>query len=159
MAVKPDLTGLWGVSKLIRTGSNWFGCSPATLSGGLNWLQSQLHPLGVEKLDQTRLLNTNCNGAWNHKGWLSQNCLACCSFDLLFLYVMSRWARSAADATVWMNACLTDLPIPANKFYLADAGFGACDAFLMPYCGAQYHLAEWGHASVRYVNLCVLLLS
>lgn len=42
--------------------------------------------------------------------------------------------------------------MPANKFYLADTGFGACDALLTPYHGAQYHLAEGGHAAVRYVS-------
>ena len=61
------------------------------------------------------------------------------------------WEGSAVDATVWMNARLTDLPIPANKFYLADAGFGACDALLTPYHGARYHFAEWARTSVRYV--------
>ena len=56
MVVKLDLTGLWRATELIRTSSNWFGCSPATLSGGLDWLQSWLwswlwswlHPLGVK---------------------------------------------------------------------------------------------------------------
>ena len=90
-------------------------------------------------LDGTHIISSpsaeDCHGAQNRKGWFSQNCLACCSFDLLFLYVMGGLEGSAADATVWMNARLTDLPIPANKFYLADAGFGACDSLLTPYHG------------------------
>ena len=71
---------------------------------------------------------------------------------------MSGWEGSAADATVWMNARLMDLPILADKFYLADAGFGACDALLTPYHGARYHLAEWGHAAVRYIYVSIILI-
>jgi hypothetical protein len=42
--------------------------------------------------------------AWNRKGGVSQNCLACCSFDLRFQYVLSGWDGSAADAAVYENA-------------------------------------------------------
>ena len=38
------------------------------------------------------------------------------------------------------------LHVPANKYYLANAGFPICDALLIPKCGVQYHLAEWGWA-------------
>ena len=41
--------------------------------------------------------------------------------------------------------------VPEGKYYLADAGFGACDQLLLPYRGVRYHLAEWGRANVRYV--------
>ena len=92
-----------------------------------------------------------------------QNCLACCTFNLRFQYVLSGWDGSAADAAVYDNARQTDLTVPAGKFYLADAGFGACDALLIPYCRVHYHLAEWGHAAVRcarsvYYNICEMIL-
>jgi hypothetical protein len=84
--------------------------------------------------------------AQNRKGFCSQNCLACCSFDLQFLYILSGWDGSAADASVFNDARQSDLTIPAGRYYLADAGFGACDALLVPYQGVCYHLAEWaGH--------------
>jgi DDE superfamily endonuclease len=71
--------------------------------------------------------------ARNRKGGVSQNCLACCSFDLRFQYILSGWDGSAADASVYNDARQSDLPIADNKFYLADAGFGACDGLLVPY--------------------------
>jgi hypothetical protein len=90
-------------------------------------------------------------GSQNRKGGLSQNCLACCSFDLCFLYMVSGWEGSAADGALFLSSRFNDLAIPAGKFYLADAGFGACDVLLVPYCGVQYHLAEWGHANLQSV--------
>lgn len=36
-----------------------------------------------------------------------------------------------------------------GKYYIADAGFGTCDALLTPYRKVQYHLKEWGRAAVR----------
>ena len=87
--------------------------------------------------------------ARNRKGFVSQNVLACCSFDLRFQYVLRGWDGSAADAAVYNDARQSDLTIPEGKYYLADAGFGSCDALLVPFRGVRYHLAEWGRASVR----------
>ena len=89
--------------------------------------------------------------ARDRKGGISMNLLACCSFDLRFQYILSGWDGSAADATMYNEARLSDLLIPPGKYYLADAGFGICDSLLVPYRGVRYHLAEWGRASVRYV--------
>jgi hypothetical protein len=69
-----------------------------------------------------------------------------------FLYFLSGWEGSAADATMYSHSRLTDLSIPVGKFYLADAGFGLCDALLVPYRGVRYHLAEWGWADTRFVS-------
>jgi hypothetical protein len=68
---------------------------------------------------------------------------------LRFQYVLSGWDGSAADAAVYDDARQTDLTVLAGKFYLADAGFGACDALLIPYHRIWYHLAEWGRTGVR----------
>ena len=89
------------------------------------------------------------DGCWNWKGGLSQSCLACCSFDFHFLYLVSSWEGSAADGALFSNSCFMDLAIPDGKFYLANAGFGACDSLLVPYHGVHYHLAEWGWATVQ----------
>lgn len=89
--------------------------------------------------------------AQNRKGGVSQNCLACVSFDMKFVYFVSGWEGSTADSTMYTRSQLTDLLIPPGCFYLADAGFGICDLLLVPYCGVRYHLAEWGRADVRYV--------
>ncbi|KAJ8519770.1 hypothetical protein ONZ45_g3304 [Pleurotus djamor] len=89
----------------------------------------------------------------NRKGSVSQNCLACCSFQpMRFQYMVSGWEGSAADGALYQDARLNDLPIPDGKYYLADAGFGICDHLLVPYRGARYHLAEWGRADIRPAN-------
>lgn len=79
----------------------------------------------------------------NRKGRLTQNVLACCSFDLLFQYVLSGWEGSAADAHVYQSARTSSLPAIPGKYYLGDAGFGSCDAILIPYRETRYHLREW----------------
>lgn len=87
--------------------------------------------------------------ARNRKGGMSQNCLACVSFGMRFLYIVSGWDGSVADGTMYSQARFADLRIPAGKYYLADAGFGICDSLLVPYRGVRYHLAEWGRANQR----------
>lgn len=71
-----------------------------------------------------------------------------CGFNLIFYYILSGWDGSAADALLFNDAQLSDFAIPLGRGYLADAGFGICDALLVPFCGVQYHLAEWGRAAV-----------
>lgn len=69
-----------------------------------------------------------------------------------FLFLVTGWEGSAADATMYNTARMQDFTIPNGKCYLADAGFGICEALLVPYRGVRYHLAEWGRANLRYVN-------
>lgn len=93
---------------------------------------------------------TDDNGASrNRKGGVSQNCLACCSFELMFTFIMSGYEGSAADAYLFYQARVSSLPIPDGKYYIADAGFGACNSLIVPYRGHRYHLAEWGRANIR----------
>ena len=61
---------------------------------------------------------------WNRKGFLSQNCLFVCDFDLIFMYVVMGWDDSTGDATMWHEAHSDNLAIPEGKYLLADAGFG-----------------------------------
>ena len=84
---------------------------------------------------------------WNWKGFLSQNCLFACSFDLIFTYALTGWEGSAANAWVYHDAVNTDLVIPEGWYYLADAGFPHCDHLLVPFWGVRYHLAEWGQST------------
>jgi hypothetical protein len=86
----------------------------------------------------------------NRKGFVSQNCLFGCSFDLQFIYSLTGWEGSATDARIWEDA-QTDFSIPDGKYYLADAGFPSCKALLIPYRGVRYHLAEWGRSNIRYL--------
>jgi hypothetical protein len=94
----------------------------------------------------------------NRKGFISQNCLFACSFDLKFVYSFTGWEGSATDARVYEDALTKDLHIPDGKYYLADAGFPTCKKLLIPYRGSRYHLAEWGRAGVRYDLLCLFFL-
>jgi hypothetical protein len=71
----------------------------------------------------------------NRKGGVSQNCLAIVSFSMRFLYFLSGWEGSAADAAMYSHSRFSDLTIPDGKFYLADAGFGICHSLLVPYRG------------------------
>ena len=68
---------------------------------------------------------------------------------MIFYYIFSGWDGSAADSTMFYDARMTDLHIPTDKYYLADAGFPICDALIIPKCGVRYHLAEWGWAQQR----------
>jgi hypothetical protein len=94
--------------------------------------------------------------ARNRKGFTSQNCLACCDWDLRFLYFVSGWEGAAADASMYEASRIRNFFIPQGKYYLADAGFGICDSLMVPYRGVRYHLAEWGRAAVRYIIYFVL---
>lgn len=111
------------------------------------------HAIGA--MDGTHIsCNPSANdrhAARNRKGSVSQNCLACVSFSMRFLYFLSGWEGSAADATMYASSRLVDLTIPPGKYYLADAGFGICDSLLVPFRGIRYHLSEWNRSQLRYV--------
>ena len=87
--------------------------------------------------------------ARDRKGGVTQNCLAICGFNMTFYYIFSGWEGSAADSTMFYDACITDLHIPLGKFYLADVGFLICDALVIPKCGVHYRLVEWACANLR----------
>ena len=85
----------------------------------------------------------DCNGE------LTTNTLAACDFQMCFLHNESGWEGSVADSQMLHDAHFMDFCIPIDKYYLANAGFLACDVLLVPYRGVQYHLAEWGCANPR----------
>ena len=85
----------------------------------------------------------------NRKGFISQNCLFACDFDLNFVYSLCGWEGSATDARVYEAARAVDLHIPNGRYYLADAGYPSCNQLMIPYRRVRYHLAEWGRARIR----------
>jgi hypothetical protein len=91
----------------------------------------------------------NCR---NRKGSISLNCLAACSFDLQFTYVLNGWEGSANDVTVYNDARVCDFRVPEGRYYLADAGYATRPELLIPYRGVRYHLAEWERADRRPCN-------
>ncbi|KAI3864288.1 hypothetical protein MKX03_006121 [Papaver bracteatum] len=83
---------------------------------------------------------------WCRKGFILQNVLVACSFDLQFQHVLAGWEGSAADSRI-LDSALTRsdrLIVPKGKFYLADAGFANMPQFVAPYHGVRYHLKEFG---------------
>lgn len=92
----------------------------------------------------------------NRKGDISQNVLAICTFDMHFSYILSGREGSASDGSIFENARRHDLVITSRTYLLADAGFPACDALLVPYRGVQYHLKEWERAIQRFAVSCIL---
>ena len=93
----------------------------------------------------------------NRKGGISQNVLAACTFDLRFCYVLSGWEGSAADGRVFEDARRVDFAIPPGSYYLADLGFVACDALLIPFRSVRYHLREWALSEQRQVHLILFI--
>ena len=94
----------------------------------------------------------------NRKGFLSQNCLFICNFNMVFTYILTGWEGSATDSRVWADALAKGFSAPAGFYYLADSGFPHCPELLIPFRGVRYHLQEWGAAGVRYVFAGVGLL-
>jgi len=95
----------------------------------------------------------------NHKGFVLQNCLFTCDFDLKFVYSLTGWEGSANDSRIYEDVCVHDFHILHQKYYLADAGFPLCAELLVPYHGVCYHLAEWGCANTRYVFQLICFLT
>ena len=88
----------------------------------------------------------------NQKGFMSQNCLFICSFDLWFLFGYTGWEGSATDKQIWEAVLDCGLEIPDGYYYLADAGYPDDDPRLLtPYCGVCYHLTEWSRANQKWV--------
>ena len=67
-----------------------------------------------------------------------------------FSYILSGWG-SAADSEVYQDARAHDFTILEGKYYLADAGYAACDTLLAPFQGVQYHLREWEASELRCI--------
>ena len=104
--------------------------------------------------------------ARDHKGHVTQNCLAACDFTHKFVYVFSGWEGSITDSTMFNDAHITDLYVPTahGHYYLADAGFPNSTSLLLPYQGVCYHLQEWSCADLQCVystssTLCCTILT
>lgn len=79
----------------------------------------------------------------SHKGAITQNVLIGCTFHLYFCYVLPGWEGSAHEARVSASKQSRCFPkLPANQYYLADAGYGTRDGILTPFKKTRYHLRE-----------------
>ena len=86
----------------------------------------------------------------NQKGFISQNCLFTCDFNLQFVFCYTRWEGSVTDAQVLEGGLQAGLEIQNGYYYLADAGYLPLNQHLLtPYCGVRYHLAKWSRANQK----------
>ena len=53
----------------------------------------------------------------NRKGFVSQNCLFACNFDLLFTYALTGWEGLATDARVYQDAYAKGFHIHHGRYY------------------------------------------
>lgn len=87
------------------------------------------------------------------KGFLAQNVMASCGFDLTFQYVLAGWEGSANDSRVYQDCYTKGWTLPPGKYVLADAGYPHQLDTLVPYRGVRYHLKEWAQGNQRLARL------
>jgi hypothetical protein len=85
----------------------------------------------------------------NRKGYISQNVLAACDFDMVFCYILAGWEGSTHDGRVFAEALKCNFPRVDGKFYLADAGYSLTRDTITPYRGVRYHLKEWSSGNQK----------
>ncbi|XP_073034997.1 uncharacterized protein [Primulina eburnea] len=81
------------------------------------------------------------------KGTIAVNVLGVCDREMKFIYALTGWEGSAADARVLKDAVTRDdtLKIPKGCYYLCDNGYANVDGFLTPYRRVRYHKDAWGN--------------
>lgn len=82
----------------------------------------------------------------SRKGTISQNVLAVCDFKMNFLYVLAGWEGSASDGRVLADAKLKGFQAPADRYYVADAGYPNSTPTLVPYPKVRYQSQEQAQA-------------
>jgi hypothetical protein len=81
---------------------------------------------------------------------VTQNVLGVCTFNLQFSFIYAGWEGSANDQAVINDVISKGIfPVPAGKYYLADAGYVCSDITLSPYRGYRYHLKEGRQAKAK----------
>jgi hypothetical protein len=80
---------------------------------------------------------------YDRHGVVSQNVLAVVDLSGRFLYVLAGAEGSINDAQLIRFACSASFKLPTDRYYVADAGFGARGGILLPYVGTRYHLDDW----------------
>jgi hypothetical protein len=116
----------------------------------------------VGAIDGTHIhahIPTTEQASWrNRKGFISQNVFAACSFDLQFTFIHAGWQGSAHDALVLKDAIAKQrFRPPANRYYVADAGFYNCDFMLIPYAKTRYqvrpYISRWPNGIALHLDV------
>ncbi|XP_073119890.1 uncharacterized protein [Henckelia pumila] len=79
------------------------------------------------------------------KGTTALNVLGVCDRNMNFIYALTGWEGSAADARVLRDVITQEdgLKIPRGCYYLCDNGYANVEGFLTPYRRTRYHLNDW----------------
>lgn len=90
----------------------------------------------------------------NRKGNIAVNVLGVCDRDMNFIYALTGWEGSAADARVLRDAVTRDEPfkVPRGCYYLCDNGYANIEGFLTPYRKVRYHRDAWGNRAASPEN-------
>lgn len=90
----------------------------------------------------------------NIKGNIAVNVLGVCDRDMNFIYALTGWEGSAADARVLRDALTRDesFKVPRGCYYLCDNGYANIEGFLTPYRRVRYHRDVWGNRAARPEN-------
>ena len=99
------------------------------------------------------ILEHECRPYRNRKGWLLQNVLAACDFDIRFRFILPGWEGSAHDSRILKDAMDgKGFVVPEGKYWLVDAGYSNSNYLLTPYKSVRYHLKEQHLAQQRPRN-------
>ncbi|XP_073032457.1 uncharacterized protein [Primulina eburnea] len=81
------------------------------------------------------------------KGIIAVNVLGVCDRNMNFIYALTGWEGSAADARVLRDALTRDdaFKVPRGSYYLCDNGYANVEGFLTPYRRVRYHRDAWGN--------------
>ncbi|CAI7820506.1 unnamed protein product, partial [Closterium sp. NIES-53] len=79
-------------------------------------------------------------------GNITQNVLAACSLDDLFIYVLVGWEGSTPDYIVFQDAVMRGLTLTQGTYLLADSGFRNDAYCLAPFRSVMYHQQRWQDA-------------
>ncbi|KAG6511314.1 hypothetical protein ZIOFF_029373 [Zingiber officinale] len=120
-----------------------------------------LHPILLVKPSPVDHSCTNEPWKWfkkgkyiTRKGIIAVNVLGVCDKDMNFIYALTGWEGSAADARVLRDALTHDdtLKVPRGHYYLCDNGYANVEGFLTPYRRVRYHRDAWGNRAVGPQN-------
>ena len=95
----------------------------------------------------------------NQKGFISQNCLFACDFDLQFMFCYTRWEGSVTDAQVLEGELQAGLEIPNGYYYLANVGYLLLMSLLIRYTHIPFYFCFSFTSSTSLIHHYALISS
>ncbi|XP_073120077.1 protein ANTAGONIST OF LIKE HETEROCHROMATIN PROTEIN 1-like [Henckelia pumila] len=90
----------------------------------------------------------------SRKGTTTINVLGVCNRDMQFIYALTGWEGSVADARILRDDVNRQdgLKISRGCYYLCDNGYPNVEGFLTPYRRTRYHMDQWIGGSLEPQN-------